>query len=197
MQLTDKSRENYSNEDLISGIKQKDRVILEYIYHQYFPMIIEFVGKNSGTREDAKDIFHDGLTAIYEKSIREDIFLKSSFKTYLYAICKNLWLMVLRRKKTALKIQTKENLMTTTSENIEEDIISQQRYKLFRHYFKILGEDCQKVLNMFFQGISLREIGEKMDFSEAYAKKKKFTCQKQLISSIEKDALYKELLLSS
>ena len=134
-------------------------------------MIVEFVGKNSGTKEDAKDIFHDGLTAIYEKSIKEDIFLKSSFKTYLYAICKNLWLMVLRRRKTALKAETKENLMTTMPEGVEEDIISQQQYKLFRFHFKTLGEDCQKVLDMFFQGISLREIAAKMDFSEAYAKK--------------------------
>lgn len=197
MQLTDKSRENYSNEALITGIRRKDRAVLEYIYQQYFPMIIEFVGKNSGTREDAKDIFHDGLTAIYEKSVKGDISLKSSFKTYLYAICKNLWLMVLRRKKTALKVETKENLMTAMPKSIEEDIISQQRYKLFRQYFAILGEDCQKVLNMFFQGVSLKEIAEKMGFSESYAKKKKFTCQKQLIGSIEKDALYKELLLSS
>ena len=103
--------------------------------------------------------------------------------------------MVLRRRKTALKVETKENLMTATSESIEDDIISQQRYKLFRHYFKTLGEDCQKVLNMFFQGFSLKDIAGEMDFSEAYAKKKKFTCQKQLITSIEKDALYKELLL--
>ena len=197
MQLTDKSRENYSNEALITGIRSKDRAVLEYIYQQYFPMIIEFVGKNSGTREDAKDIFHDGLTAIYEKSVKGDISLKSSFKTYLYAICKNLWLMVLRRKKTALKVETKENLMTAMPKGIEEDIISQQRYKLFRQYFAILGEDCQKVLNMFFQGDSLKEIAKKMGFSEGYAKKKKFTCQKQLIGSIEKDALYKELLLSS
>ncbi|MDN5212274.1 sigma-70 family RNA polymerase sigma factor [Fulvivirgaceae bacterium BMA12] len=197
MQLIGKTKEKYSNEALIAGIKQKDRMILEYIYRQYFPMIIEFVGKNSGTKEDAKDIFHDGLTTIYEKSIREDISLQSSFKTYLYAICKNLWLMVLRRRKTASKIEAKEDFMTTVSSNIEEDIISQQRYKLYRHYFKTLGEDCQKVLTMFFEGISLREIATKMDFSEAYAKKKKFTCQKELISRIEKDKLYTELLVKS
>ncbi len=197
MQLIGKTEEKYSNEALIAGIKQKDRMILEYIYRQYFPMIIEFVGKNSGTKEDAKDIFHDGLTTIYEKSVKEDISLQSSFKTYLYAICKNLWLMVLRRRKTASKIEAKGDFMTTVSSSIEEDITSQQRYKLFRHYFKTLGEDCQKVLSMFFEGISLREIAAKMDFSEAYAKKKKFTCQKELISRIEKDKLYTELLVKS
>ena len=197
MQLIGKTKEKYSNEALIAGIKQKDRMVLKYIYQQYFPMIVEFVGKNSGTKEDAKDIFHDGLTTIYEKTIREHIALQSSFKTYLYAICKNLWLMVLRRRKTASKIEVKENFMTAVPDSIEEDITSQQRYKLYRHYFKTLGEDCQKVLSMFFEGITLREIAMKMDFSEAYAKKKKFTCQKELISRIEQDKLYKELLVKS
>ena len=196
MQLKDKAPKNYSNESLITGIKEKNRVILEHIYKEYFPMVIDYVGKNSGSREEAKDVFHDALTTIFEKVNKEELILKSAFKTYLFAICKNLWLMTLRRRKTASKVEQNISVLTVNSPGIEEDIMSQQRYKLFRKYFELLGSDCKQVLGMFFQGISLKEIGEKMGFTEAYAKKKKFTCQKQLITSIENDVLYQELLMS-
>lgn len=193
MQQTDKNIRNFSNEELLKGIKNKKIEVLQYVYQQYFPMIMEYILKNSGTGDDAKDIFHDGLTAIFEKTNREHISLTSSFSTYLFAICKNLWLMVLRRRKTDLKYKAQLDPIMVTNEDIDNDTQNHLRYKLYRKYLLQLGEDCQKVIQWFLEGSSLKEIAEKMGFTAAYAKKKKFNCQKQLITQIEKDELFKEL----
>ncbi len=196
MQLTDKNKKKFSNQELIQGIKNKKIEVLQFVYQQYFPMIMEYTVKNSGTPDDAKDIFHDALTAIYEKANRESLNLSSSFSTYLFAIAKNLWLMVLRKRKTDLKYKSQLDPLTVSSDEIDNDVQNHLRYKLYRKYFITLGDDCQKVLSWFLDGISLKEIAEKMDFTPAYAKKKKFNCQKQLVAMIEKDELFKELTLS-
>ena len=77
--------------------------------------------------------------------------------------------------------------------DVQQDFVRQEQFDMYRKHFAQLSADCQKVLGMFFKGHSLREIAQEMEFTEAYAKKRKFTCQKHLIQSIEEDSLYKEL----
>ncbi len=65
-----------------------------------------------------------------------------------------------------------------------------------RKHFLRLGSKCQTVLQMFFEGESLRKIAEAMNFTESYAKKRKFVCQQRLIQAISEDPLFKELSTS-
>ena len=46
---------------------------------------------------------------------------------------------------------------------------------------------------MFLKGHMLKEIASEMGFTEMYAKKRKFLCQKELITTIENDVIFKEL----
>jgi len=64
---------------------------------------------------------------------------------------------------------------------------------VFKTHLENLGEDCQRVLKMFFAGNSLKYIAGQMGFTEAYAKKRKFVCQQKLIAAIEQDVLFREL----
>ncbi|MDN5200703.1 sigma-70 family RNA polymerase sigma factor [Fulvivirgaceae bacterium BMA10] len=193
MQLTDKKERALSNEDIFDGIKHRDRVVLRSIYDSYFPMIMDLILKNSGNQEDARDIFHDALTVIFEKINKEQLSISSSFKTYFYAICKNLWLMSLRKKKTAQKINDLNPNMEDSIEINEQDLLYHQRYKLYMKHFDKMGEDCKKILKLFLQGESLKNIAVEMGFTDSYAKKRKHTCQKQLILAIEGDGSFNEL----
>jgi DNA-binding NarL/FixJ family response regulator len=68
-----------------------------------------------------------------------------------------------------------------------------RRRQVFKSHLSSLGEDCQQVLKLFFEGKSLKEIAGQMGFTAAYAKKRKFICQQKLIASIEQDVLFREL----
>lgn len=179
--------------ELLDGIRNRERAILVYVYEQFYPMIHEFILKNSGTEEDARDIFQESLVVIFEKLKAGPIELTSKFKTYLYAICRNKWLMVLRRRRTGPKLVVDTQLLEENQPVSVDDLAKHEQYQLYRMHFKKLSADCRKLLTSFFQGISLREIGEMMGFSEMYAKKRKFLCQKELISSIEADPMFREL----
>ena len=179
--------------EILDGIRDRERTILLFVYEQFYPMIREFILKNSGTEEDARDIFQESLVVIFEKLKSDRIRLTCKFKTYLYAICRNKWLMELRKQRNSPKMVVDTQLLEKNQIVTEEDMAKHQQYQLYRIHFKKLSDDCKKLLSSFLKGFSLREIGELMGFTEQYAKKRKFLCQKKLIASIEADPMYKEL----
>lgn len=54
---------------------------------------------HSGTETDAEDLFQDGLDMMWRKVNDETFQLTSGFGTYFYAVCHNLWMKKLRRRK--------------------------------------------------------------------------------------------------
>ena len=89
-----------TKKEYFDGVSRGDKKVIQFIHDHYFKKIESFIKSNSGNHEDAKDVFQDALMTIYIKSKNEDLSnLNCSFYTYLYAICKNLWLNKLRKRK--------------------------------------------------------------------------------------------------
>ena len=69
-------------------------------------------------------------------------------------------------------------------ESILDMIIQNEREYLFQKHFLQLKKDCQRVLNMFFEGLSMTEIAKAMGFKgHQYARKRKHYCKKSLLNS--------------
>ena len=130
---------------------------------------------------------------IYKKAKKGDFTLTSSFLTYLYAVCRRLWLKKLGEKSRSVT-DLNDTMDFTDTADIDELIIKRDQYKLYREKFNRLGADCKEVLGLFFTGKSMKVIAETMGYkSEEYAKKRKFKCKEQLIEAIKKDSVYAEL----
>ena len=70
-----------------------------------------------------------------------------------------------------------------------------ERYRLYQKHFTNLGKDCQKILQLYFDKVPLKNIAQIMGFkSEKYAKKRKFKCKEYLIKSIKQDLEYNKIL---
>jgi len=61
-----------SNQQIIYGIKKGDKLVIESVYRDYFLLVSNYVLKNSGSIEDAKDIFQESLIVIYHNAGREE-----------------------------------------------------------------------------------------------------------------------------
>jgi len=187
---------HYSNNKIINGILQNDNLVLQYIYNKYYSGINLHILKNNGTKEDADDIFQEGIIIIYRKIKNNQFPLKCSFGTYLYSVCKLLWLKQLRKEKT--KFLIKERLPIYLKRNINQNLIDaiekKERYSLYQKYFLKLGKDCQKTLQLFLDEVSIKNIAKIMGYkNENYAKKKKYKCKENLINNIKNDTRFKEL----
>lgn len=148
---------------------------------------------NRGTEEDAQDIFQDALGMVYEKAKKGQLQFDCTFKTYIYAVCRNMWLMVLRKKRSEGAMVKDTEKEEAFDNNLIQDMTYARRKQVFKTHLENLAADCQQVLKSFFAGKSLKEIAKLMGFTEAYAKKRKFVCQQRLIAAIEQDVLFREL----
>lgn len=188
----------YSDEQILKGILRHDNLILQYIYKQYYYSINYFIRKNQGSEDDASDIFQEAIIIIYRKIKENDlIFEKSSFKSYLFSVCRLLWLKQLEKRRIE-KEKLNDSLPYQDDlydESLNEIISKNERYGLYQRHFGELSSDCQKLLQLFFEKVSLKEIAMVMGYkSEKYAKKRKFKCKELLISRIKQDAEFKKIL---
>ena len=184
---------NSSDQRFIRGIAQGNPFILKEIYATYQPAITKLVESNNGSMEDAQDVFQEGLTVVYRKARTEDFRLTSSFLTYFYSVCRFIWLKKLRKKSRAM-VTFEDTMGFSNEHSVEADFLKKERYALYIDSLKKLGEGCQKVLSLYAQSVSMKEIARQMGYaSENYAKKRKFSCKKKLLLLIEQDKRYSEL----
>lgn len=188
---------DYTNLELLNGILRNDTIVLKYIYKNFYSKINFFIKKNSGDDDDANDIFQEAIIIIYRKLKANELALDCTFETYLYSICRYLWLKQLEKRKIE-----KENIKDNHefNDDLYDDSLDRvtdlnERYRLYQKHFANLGKDCQKILQLYFDKVPLKTIAQMMGFkSEKYAKKRKFSCKEYLIKSVKQDLEYKNIL---
>lgn len=183
-------------ETYLNAIRTRDRVMLECLRDQFFPMVLKLVVNNSGTEEDAEDLFSEALVVILEQARDPRFEIRNSFGTYLNAICKNLWLKQLRRKKIKIKkLAVLEKLKGYEEESFQSAIEKTEKAALYREKLKLLNKRDQHILYLFYQEKkSYEEIAKTLNInSPAYAKKLKFKAQQKLIQLVKKDPRFEEL----
>lgn len=152
-----------------------------HLYRQFFKSVEHLVLQNNGDEEDAKDVFQDGLIVLFNNVKLKKFVLSSTLKTYLYSICRNIWLMKLRKvkKETPLKEQH-EHL--PLSENIFETLLTNERTQMLAQLVNQLDENCRRIIELFyFNKMKMDQIKEVFGLaSVAVAKNKKSNCMKKL-----------------
>ncbi len=179
------------DEYYLQGIASGDSTIIKEFYQRYFNSIVDYIINNGGIGEDAKDVFQDAIMVIYEKVKDGDFKLNHTLHTFFYSICKNIWYKRLYKKK---KAGQNDVSFTESMADFGEDIGLQEQYGLYRAKFDLLGEECKNILNLFFSKKSMKQIAQALNLSgEAYAKKRKYLCQRKLVDLIKSDDLFNDL----
>ncbi len=160
--------------EILAKMQNGDESALEYLYQKYYRMMIKLVISNSGTEYEAKDIYQEALIVVWQKAVSGKLVLTSKLSTYLYSICQNLWRKELDRK-SRLSSEEKDGM-----DYMDHD--QEERVRIIRECIEQLGDTCQKVLSYYyFDGMSMTDIAEKLNFSSTdTAKTKKYKCKKRL-----------------
>ena len=186
---------NYTSQDYIRFIVEGNTMGLNLIYKKYAPKITFFVLKYGGTSENAKDIFQDALLIIYGKAQEPNFKLKSSFYTFLYGICLNLWRNHSKKSEQKnISIDQYDEYEVRGIDDIVGRILKQEENNLFWLAFKKLAPEEQKLLLFYFDDNSSEEIREKMNYkSVSYTRKRICETKKKLIVFIKDDDRFNEL----
>lgn len=185
---------HYTVEAILEGLKTSDSNVLEYVYKKYFPIVRFFVIKNSGTDEDAKDVFQEAIILVYKRLKDGTLDLSCAFKTYLYSVCRLLWLRQLEKRKIRNEVVTDNQVFVQLDDDIEAVFEEQEQFRIYQKHFQLLHKDCQEILRLFLKKVPLKEIAQKMNIkSDKYLKKRKYDCKEALIKRIQNDPDYKRL----
>ncbi|MEM6261539.1 MAG: sigma-70 family RNA polymerase sigma factor [Bacteroidota bacterium] len=188
-----RTNQQVDQQPYLQGIRDRDPLVLKEIYLRFFPMIANHVQKNGGTEADARDVFQDTILVLFRKMQAPDFELTSSFSTYLFAVGKHIWLKQISRKRKNPSLSI-EKVNLPDEESVEKALLITERNQLFRQKMKLLSEGCQRLLTLFFEGMSMANIAEQLGFaSEGYAKKRKFQCKQKLTELIKADPKFSEM----
>ena len=169
------------NDEIIADILSGNQQAINSLYEHEFPKIVKMVIHNSGDLDNAKDIFQDGLVTFIEKACRKELDLTCSIGTYLYSICRILWLKQLRKEE-------KNDSFYDEFSRIELDITfagNDTMPDIFENVaiaIDSLGDPCKKLLECFYyQNLSWDAIAEQLGYSNASsARNQKYKCLEKI-----------------
>ncbi len=173
-----------SDEALLKGLVKKDHKTLHTLYEQYFPIICKMVLQNSGSEEEAKDLFQEALMVLYDKSREKNFILTARLQTYLYAICKRLWLKQLqqRRNNFIFPKNFREETIPDIEEDLEDHEEKERQFEKMNKALDQLGSPCKELLEDFYiRQSSMQQLVEKYGYTNTdNAKTQKYKCLQRL-----------------
>src|SRR5690606_30231760 len=108
------------DQDIISGISNGSASSLEYLYQTYLPMVVQMISQNNGDEDDAKDIFQEAVMVLYDRINQGNFVLTSKLKTFLYSVCRRLWLKRLNKgDRVSFNTQEHEELVPVENDLLE------------------------------------------------------------------------------
>jgi RNA polymerase sigma factor (sigma-70 family) len=163
---------------LLQGLATSEQKAVETIYRENYGIIQSFILKNNGYPEDARDVFQEAMIILFEKATSESFELTCQLKTYLYSVCRRLWLK--RLQQTQRYSTTIENVMGTIT--VDDDLAAHEKkdadFLLMESALAKIGEPCKRLLeSYYFQKKTMPEIAKSFGYTNAdNAKTQKYKC---------------------
>lgn len=167
---------------LLQGLAKNDSKAIETIYKQNYNMVQSLILNNNGSYDDARDIFQEAMIALYEKAKLESFVLTCKLNTYVYSICKRLWLK--RLQQLGKYTNQIESLEETVS--VEEDLeIHKKRnaeFAIMERALNSMGEPCKSLLEGYYiKKQDMQTLAKEFGYTNAdNAKNQKYKCLMRL-----------------
>ncbi len=163
---------------LLQGLAISDKASVEAIYRENYTVIQAFILNNNGTTDDARDIFQEAMVVLYEKAKDPSFSLHCQLRTYLYSVCRRLWLKRLQQlSKYGGHVEGLEETVPV-EEEIEEHEKRNADFLLMEMAMGKIGEPCKSLLDAYYlQKKSMQDIAAEFGYTNAdNAKTQKYKC---------------------
>jgi RNA polymerase sigma factor (sigma-70 family) len=167
---------------LLKGLVNNDSKAIDTIYKDNFNMVQAFILNNNGTYDDARDIFQEAMITLYEKAKSESFVLTSQIKTYVYSVCRRLWLKRLQQMgRYATQVEGFEETIP-----VEDDLEIHEKknadFAIMERALGSLGEPCKSLIEAYYiHKKGMTEIAAEFGYTNAdNAKNQKYKCLMRL-----------------
>jgi RNA polymerase sigma factor (sigma-70 family) len=160
---------------------------IRQLYRMQFGLTKSYIKQQSGSDEDAEDIFQEVILNFIELVKKDKFRGDSSISTFLYAMTRNTWLNELKKRGRAKARDEKfEKARDTEEMDISHYIVNRELKGMLLNLVDGLGDTCKKILVAFyFENMAMRDILNLLDYeNEQVVRNKKYKCLKQLEQNI-------------
>jgi RNA polymerase sigma factor (sigma-70 family) len=166
---------------LLEGLARNDRKAVEILYRENYNIVQSLVINNSGSSEDARDIFQETMIVLYEKAKSGTFELNCQIKTFIYSVSRRLWLKRLMHQNR-FQLSEHEQELVTVEDEIEDHEQRNTEFNMMEKAMGGLGEPCKSLLEAFYlQKRSMQEIAAGFGYTNAEnAKNQKYKCLMRL-----------------
>ena len=150
--------------DVFEKIKKGDEKAFEKLFHKYYGILCSFATKIINDDVAAEEIVQDLFVKLWEK--REQLFIETSLKNYLFRSVKNLCLNTIQHNKTKIRyaqivISEVENQFTDDNNYPEPDLSVK-----IEESINSLPEKRREIFLLSRQdGLKYHEIAQKLNIS--------------------------------
>jgi RNA polymerase sigma factor (sigma-70 family) len=171
-------KQETNEQALLQGLARNDKNAVETIYRDNYNMIQSLIINNNGSADDAKDLFQEAIIVLYEKLKPGNFELNCQIKTYLYSVCKRLWL---KRLQQTSRFLTPSNGLENTvpvDDDLEEYGKRDKEFEVMNKAMGQLGEPCKSLLEAYYlQKKNMQDIAADFGYTNAdNAKNQKYKC---------------------
>lgn len=190
---------NFPDSELVANLRAGKRMdeTIKTIYRNHFNSLSWYVMNNSGSRQDAEDVFQEVVVAFIDLVQKDKFRGESTVKTFLYSLNRYTWLNELKRRGRALAREEKyEKEQERTAPDTGHLIADREGKAEVMKLMGELGETCRKILLLFYyENLSMKEILDATEFeNEQVVRNKKYKCLKQLEQMITENPVLKQTL---
>ena len=141
-------------------------------------MVQGLVLNNSGSPDDAADIFQEAMIVLFEKARSGKFELQCQLKTYIYAVSRRLWLKKLPQlRRNSMPVENLED-----SISVEEDLVIHEKvqsdFNIMENALGQIGEPCKSLLEAYYiHRRHMQQIAADFGYTNAdNAKTQKYKC---------------------
>jgi RNA polymerase sigma factor (sigma-70 family) len=156
---------------------------IRHLYRTQFNLTAAYIRQNSGSDQDAEDIFQE-VVLVFIEVLKKDKFRgESSISTFLYALTRNIWLNELKKRgRSKHRDEVFEKNKDKTDMDVGHLIVNREMKSQLMQLVETLGETCKKILLAFYyENLAMKEILKTLEYeNEQVVRNKKYKCLKQL-----------------
>jgi RNA polymerase sigma factor (sigma-70 family) len=170
------------DQDLLKGLALNDKKAVETIYRDNYNMVQSLVVNNNGTVQEAKDVFQEGMIVLFEKARSGSFELNCQLKTYVYSVCRRIWLKRLQQlNRFSIEADSVAEVVPV-EEDLEEHEKKDQEFVMLEKAIGSLGEPCKSLIEAFYiQKRNMQDIASQFGYTNAdNAKNQKYKCLMRL-----------------
>lgn len=157
----------------------KNNDALKYLYKDPLRKIRKFILMNSGTLDDADDVFQDAIIVLFQYVKNGKYKEEYDLDGFLFRVAKNSWIDLARKNKKIIKASFIGFDISDDTDHLK-DLIKDEQLSTFHFLFNKLEDNCKKILSyVIFDKKNMKEISQLMGLKdENVAKNQHYRCKK-------------------